>query len=131
MARGRDDCTTAFKSDFIRDLNFIATNAPKVGIPPFDSIKFTLKPLRIAGENYLELDIMELNLSTRAERALRNNKVNTLGELIEAWCIIPAFRNAGVTTIKEIKNKLLSFHYDQLNAEKREKFWKDALANMR
>ena len=131
MSRGRDDCTTAFKSDFIRDLNFIATNAPKVGIPPFNNIKFTLQPLRIGGENYLELDIMELNLSTRAERALRNNKVNTLGQLIEAWRIIPAFRNAGVTTIKEIKNKLLSFHYDQLNAEKREKFWKDALATMR
>lgn len=83
------------------------------------------------GNFFGEEDISILKLSNRSENALRNNKINTVNELIASWDVMLALRGLGVTGIAEIKNKLISEYYNLLSISQREKFWLDALSSIR
>lgn len=126
------ECLTRFYSDYVRDLNFIAQNHRKAGLPRFRSISFTIRTdLPHYGNFFGEEDISILKLSNRSENALRNNKINTINELIASWGVMLALRGLGVTGIAEIKNKLISEYYNLLSISQREKFWLDALSSIR
>ena len=83
------------------------------------------------GNFFGDEDISILKLSNRSENALRNNKINTVNELIASWGVMLALRGLGVTGIAEIKNKLISEYYSLLSISQREKFWLDALSSIR
>lgn len=69
--------------------------------------------------------IDELCLGTRADNALRRERVMTLGQLADLATgdQLKLIRNMGVKSISEIKTKLLTYTYDQLDEREQRAFF--------
>lgn len=69
--------------------------------------------------------IDELRLGTRADNALRRERVTTLGQLADLATgdQLKLIRNMGIKSISEIKTKLLTYTYDQLDEREQRAFF--------
>lgn len=77
--------------------------------------------------NVLEGDLDNLELSERAYNCLRRGKITNIKDIVEKWDELGRLRGAGAKTIKEVKNKYLSYYYSHLDEEECDRFWKDTI----
>ena len=75
----------------------------------------------------LEGDLDNLGLSERAYNCARRGKIMTIEDIGKRWNELGRLRGAGVKTVKEIKNKYVSYYYNRLNDEERKQFWRDVV----
>ena len=71
------------------------------------------------------MTIDELNFSVRAANALRRAGIFTIGEVLEAIADgrLLRIRNLGKKSLNEIKTRLLSFSFDQLDSTDKQEFY--------
>lgn len=70
-------------------------------------------------EEILDMPVMSLGLSARARKALRRMNVTTVGELTKKTEMdMREVRNCGVSTIKEIKDKVSSLGLGEVFGER-------------
>ena len=126
------ELTDSFKSDFTRDFNFILEHYKEAGLPDFETISFRINmKRRNRGVPFEEESVELLDLGTRATNVLGQKKINTMGDVANAWPMLLAFRSSGKKTVREIKFKMLSRYYDMLSFKEREEFWKKTLKSIR
>lgn len=124
--------TDSFKSDFTRDFSFILEHYKEAGLPDFETISFHINmKRRNRGVPFEEEQADLLDLGTRAMNVLDQRKINTMGDIANAWPMLLTFRSSGKKTVREIKFKMLSRYYDMLNFKEREEFWKKTLKSIR
>lgn len=101
-------------TDFIRDFEVIRANA---NVPDYKTYKFIIS-------NFTpDTPVETLDLSVRAENALKRSGVKTFAQLNE--CNLVKIRGCGKGTIKEIRTKFISYFYDKMTDAQRKQFWKD------
>ena len=106
-------------SKFARDLAVVQANGFKIksGISGF--------PVYIPKETPIE----ELNLSVRASNGLKRAQIMTVdGVLEKSSAELYRLRNMGVKSIREVKNAVHNYSYDQMTQKQRKEFWKEILA---
>ena len=86
-----------------------------------DVVKFPM----YSTEEFETTNVLELNLSKRAVNICIRNHIDTIGDLIENFPKLEAFRNCGKGTVKELRNSLIAFHYQALSEEKVKRFWRE------
>ena len=71
------------------------------------------------------MTVDELNFSVRATNALRRAGIFTVGEVLDAISDgrLLGIRNLGRKSLNEIKTRLLSFSFDQLNSAEKQDFF--------
>ena len=107
-------------SDFERDLITILTYTE---FNHDNHIRFVLRHA-----DRLKGDVSQMDLSERANNALHRARLGTFEELRPRINDSHfKVRQAGVKTIKEVKNKYLRYYYDTLNDMEREEFWRDSI----
>lgn len=107
--------------DFRRDLEYIAENA---NIEVVGQIRFKLR----YQPEWEKIPINELELGARAKKICFDNRIATFADIMKNWGNFMNYSNCGITTVKQIKNALLAYYYERLNADQRSEFWRDALA---
>ena len=103
-------------TDFIRDLIVIRENA---NVPAYQRYRFIINNFN----PNTSVDVLEL--SVRAENALKRSGVTTFEQL--RHCNLAKIRGCGANTIKEVRTKFMSYHYDKMNDAQRKQFWEDTL----
>ena len=58
--------------------------------------------------------IEHLSLSTRARNALLQNKVKTIGDVVENWDRLGHLKNLGITSLKEIKAAMFAYNLERI-----------------
>lgn len=58
-------------------------------------------------EEVLNMDLSELTLSQRAQNCLKRCGCETVEDVIDNQRILPTIKGCGLTTLKEVKNKIL------------------------
>ena len=107
-------------TDFARDLSVLIDEgciAPKGKI-----IRFSF-----AHPDRLEGNLEMLGLSERAYNCCRRSRIDCIEDVNERWGELVRMKGAGKKTVKEVRNKFLSFYYDTLNDEERKQFWRDTV----
>ena len=107
-------------ADFKKDLSTLIKNGAL--IPNNGTIRFVFRYKDKFNDN-----IDELNLGERAYNCLRRAKIDTIENVGEHWDNLGEIKQCGLKSVKEIKNKYLSFYYNSLNKDKRMEFWKDTI----
>ena len=69
--------------------------------------------------------VEDLNLSVRASNGLKRANIMTADQILGAD--LDKVRNLGVKSVKEIKNAVLAYSYDNMSDSQKEKFWKEIL----
>lgn len=108
--------STAFR----RDMEYIFENAD---LSINGNIVFNLR----ISEKWKKTEAGMLDLNIRARRILAENQIKTFEDIMNNWPSFGNFAGCGVTTAKEVKNALIAYYYDGLNADERTQFWIDAL----
>lgn len=107
-------------SDFTRDLNIIIENA---NVIVGRELEFKLPHLdRIENRKVGEMP----GLDVRQHNGLKRNNVHTVREIVAKWNDLRTLSYVGATSVKGIKNAVLSYYYDQLDEEEKKEFWRDA-----
>ena len=99
---------------FVQDFNTIRQQA---NVPQYTRFRFILKNFKP------DTPVEVLDLSVRAENSLTRHNIMTFAQLNH--CNLSKIRGCGKGTIKEIRTKFLSYHYDKMDDAQRVRFWKD------
>ena len=102
-------------TNFERDLCVMVEQGYKLG-----TMKFPLKGIA-------QIKVDTISLPTKTENWIKNNGIETLGELIDKLPDMTITRGVGTTTIKKTKNAILNFAYDNMSETNRKVFWKAVL----
>ena len=103
---------------FKDDLTYVLVNS---NINRKQNLNF---PLAFSKEfKYLPID--DMNLSARASNVLKRYKVFTMQDLMDNMSNLYKYRNCGVGTVKEIKNRFLQFWYENIDEKLRTEFWEE------
>lgn len=106
-----------FKSDLTKLVN------EGILVPNNGTIRFVF---RYSNRFKGELDCLDLN--TRAINCLRRAGIHNVEQLGERWDSLSRIRNSGAKTVREIKNKYISYYYSLLKTEEDKKeFWEDTI----
>ena len=70
-----------------------------------------------------------LKLSTRADNALRRVGIKTTSDVIDKWNDLNKVRGLGVGTVKEIKNSVLNYYYENMTEAQKEIMWQKIVSN--
>ena len=103
-----------FKDDF----NTMVTNG--IITPNKGMIRFKF---RYASKLKGGIELLDLNV--RAYNSLKRSGINTIEDIDKKWDDLSRLRNAGVKTVKEVKNKFIIYYYNSLDDNEKKQFWAD------
>lgn len=81
------------------------------------------KVLRISVCGADDVPIDALNLSVRSDNALKRSGIKTTTDIISKWGELNKIRGLGVGSVKEIKNAVLNYYYENMTDAQRETMW--------
>lgn len=108
-------------TDFVRDTNTLTQTGHITG-----GLRFKLH----IDDSFEATNVEVLSVKQRSMNVLHQQGINTLGKLMESWADLYKFHSCGATTVKDIKNALMSYYYDGLSTEERKQFWREALGEV-
>ena len=108
-------------TDFKRDLEILINEG--VIAPNHNRIRFVFRySKRFKGS------LEGLDLSERAYNCLRRANIDDISKVADKWDDLGRIKNAGVKTVKEVKNKYIAYYYGTLDCEEaRKEFWQDTI----
>lgn len=80
-----------------------------------------LLQISVFGADDISIDV--LNLSVRADNALKRASIKTTTDIISRWNDLNKIRGLGVGTVREIKNSVLNYYYENMTDAQRETMW--------
>ena len=78
----------------------------------------------VVTQDTLDLPLDFVKMNARAVHTLQRSNITTVGQLFDRLGEIPAMRNCGAGTVKEIKQNLAEILYYEMNEKQKKKFWK-------
>lgn len=106
-------------TNFQRDFEIIAQNAD---VTVDHNIIFRFRK----SQRIENLDIGNLGLEARGYNGLRRNKIDKIGQILDRWDELQTLNYVGVLTVKAIKNAVVAYYYETLDANEKKQFWRDA-----
>lgn len=77
--------------------------------------------------NVDDVPIDEIPLNNRAFNALKRNKYETVGQVVDNMWKLPKANSVGTKTLKEIKNSILRFAYNRMDDNQKRQFWMEVM----
>jgi DNA-directed RNA polymerase alpha subunit len=71
-----------------------------------------------ATQEFFDLPIGVLDLSTRAHNGLKRGRINTLEDLTDRWSILDNIKGLGAESIRNIRNKFIEYYISDYLGDK-------------